>query len=177
VLSAELRGLSGMALDLPPAVLFDDVLDAFFARMDAIIRQFGGAIDSIVGDTLLAIFTRPEQASDDAVGAAIHMRESAVQLGAHWRASLGIGAGSLDIGIARGEAAIGLLSMSRGTSYAVGPVVNVATRLRDLARGEILVSGDVAGLLHDQAFSMRALQPLRLPNGVIQPIFQVSAKP
>ena len=105
------------------------------------------------------------------------MRESAVQLGAHWRANLGIGAGSLDIGIARGEAAIGLLSMSHGTSYAVGPVVSVATRLCELARGEILVAGDVAGQLHDQAFSIRALQPLRLHDGVMQPIFRVSAKP
>ena len=176
-LSAELRGLSSMTLELPPAVLFDDVLDAYFARMDVIIRQNGGDIDSIAGDTLLAIFARPEQAADDAVGAAIQMRESAAQLGAHWRANLGVGAGSLDIGIARGEAAIGPLSMSHGTSRAVGPVVSVATRLRDLARAEILVSGDVAEQLHDQAFFVRALQPLRLRDGAMQPIFRVSAKP
>jgi class 3 adenylate cyclase len=175
-LSAELRGLSSMTLDLPPVVLFDDVLDAYFACMDVIIRQYGGDIDSIAGDTLLAIFARPEQAADDAAGAAIQMRESAAQLGAHWRANLGVSAGSLDIGIARGEAAIGPLSMSHGVSRAVGPVVSVATRLRDLARGEILVSGDVAEQLHNQAFSIRALQPLRLRDGVMQPIFRVSAK-
>ena len=133
-LSAELRGLSSMMLDLPPVVLFDDVLDAYFARMDAIIRQYGGDIDNIAGDTLLAIFARPEHAADDAAGAAIEMRASAAHLGAHWRANLGVSAGSLDIGIARGEAAIGLLSVSHGTSRAVGPVVSVAMRLRDLAR-------------------------------------------
>jgi class 3 adenylate cyclase len=176
-LSAELRGLSSMTLDLPPVVLFDDVLDAYFACMDVIIRQYGGDIDNIAGDTLLAIFARPEQAADDAAGAAIQMRESAAQLGAHWRANLGVSAGSLDIGIARGEAAIGLLSISHGASRAVGPVVSVATRLRELARGEVLVAGDVAGQLHDQAFSIRALGPLRLRDGVLQPIFRVSAKP
>ena len=176
-LSAALHGLSSMALDLPPAVLFDAVLDSYFARMDAIIRQCGGDIDSVAGDTLLAIFARPEQAADDAVGAAIQMRESAAQLGVHWRANLGVGAGSLDIGIARGEAAIGVLSMSHGACRAIGPVVSVATRLRDLARDEILVSGDVAEQLHDQAFSVRALQPLRLHNGVMQSIFHVSTKP
>jgi class 3 adenylate cyclase len=105
------------------------------------------------------------------------MCEAAVQIGAHWRASLGVGASSLDIGIARGEAAIGPLSMSHGACRAVGPVVSVATRLRELARGEILVSGDVAGRLHDQAFSIRALQPLRLHDGAMQPIFHVGAKP
>jgi len=176
-LSAELRGLSSMTLDLPPAVLFDDVLDAYFARMDVIIRQYSGDIDSIAGDTLLAIFARSEQAADDAAGAAIQMRESAAQLGAHWRANLGVSAGSLDIGIACGEAVIGPLSMSHGASRAVGPVVSVATRLRDLARGEILVAGDIAEQLHDQTFSIRALQPLRLRDGVMQPIFRVSAKP
>jgi class 3 adenylate cyclase len=175
-LSAELRGLSNMTLELPPAVLFDDVLDAYFARMDIIIHQHGGEIDSIGGDTLLAIFARPEQAADDVVGAAIQMREAAAQLVAHWRASLGVEVGSLDIGIARGEAAIGLLSMSHGVSGAVGPVVSMATRLRDLAGGEILVSGDLAEQLHEQAFSIRALQPLRLRDGVTQPIFRVSAK-
>jgi hypothetical protein len=40
-----------------------------------------------------------------------------------------------------------------------------------------LVSGDVAEQLHDQAFSIRALPPLRMGNGVLQPIFHVSAKP
>lgn len=176
-LSAELRGLSSMMLALPPAVLFDDVLEAYFVRMDAIIRENGGDTDTIAGDTLLAIFARPEQAVDDAVGAAIQMRASAAQLGAHWRASLGVGTGSLDIGIARGEAAIGPLSMIHGTSHAVGPVVNVATRLRDLARAEILVAGDVAEQLQDQAIFVRALQPLRLHSGALQPIFRVSAKP
>ena len=104
------------------------------------------------------------------------MRESAAQLRAYWRANLGVSAGSLNIGIARGEAAIGPLSTSHGISRAVGPVVSVATRLRDLARAEILVSGDVAEQLHDQAFSVRALQPLRLHGGAVQPIFCVSAK-
>ena len=172
-LSAELRGLSRMTLELPPAVLFGDVLDAYFACMDVVIRQHSGDIDSVAGDTLLAIFSRPEQAA----GAAIRMREAAAQLGAHWRETLGVSAGSLDIGIAGGEAAIGPLSLSRGTSRAVGPVVSVAMRLCDLASGEILVAGDIAEQLHDQAFSIRALQPLRLRDGVMQPIFRVSAKP
>jgi class 3 adenylate cyclase len=172
-LSAELRGLSSRALELPPAVLFDDVLDAYFARMDVIIRQHGGDIDSIAGDTLLAIFSHPEHAA----GAAIRMRETAAQLGAHWREILGLSAGSLDIGIAAGEAAIGSLSLSHDTARVVGPVVGVATRLRNLARGEILVAGDVAEQLHDQAFSIRALRPLRLHDGVMQSIYRVSVKP
>jgi class 3 adenylate cyclase len=176
-LSAELRGLSSLTPDLPPAVLFDDVLDAYFARMDGVIRQNGGDIDSVAGDTFLAIFARTEHAADDAVGAAIQMRESAAQLEAYWRANLGVGVGSLDIGIARGEAAIGPFRIGHGASRAVGPVVNVAARLRDLARAEILVSGDVVAQLHDQAFSVRPLQPLRLPDGALQPIFCVNVRP
>ena len=69
--------------------------------------------------------------------------------------------------------------MCPGHSRAIGPVLSVATRLRDLARAEILISGDVADHLHDQddqAFYIRALQPLRLRDGALQPIFCVSAK-
>jgi class 3 adenylate cyclase len=175
-LSAQLRGLARMSLDLPPAVLFDTVLEDYFARMDVIVHQHRGTVDSIAGDTLLAIFACPEQAADDAAAAAIQMRDTAAQQRAHWRATLGVDVGSLDIGIADGDATIGMLGISQGLSRAVGPVVNVAARLRDLARDEILVSGAVAVHLHDQAFSIRSLQPLRLPDGVIQPIFHVRAK-
>jgi len=176
-LAAELRGLTGMATELPPEALFDDVLDAYFTLMVSIIRQHEGDIDSIAGDALLATFSRAEQGADDAARAAIQMRVSAAQLGAQWRAHLGVHAGSLDIGIARGEAVIGSLGLSLGASRAVGPVVGAAMRLRDLARGgEILVSGDIAEHLHDATFAVRALRPLRLPDGATQPIFRVSAK-
>ena len=95
------------------------MLDAYFAGMDMIIRQNGGAMDSIAGDTLLAIFCRPEQAPADAVRAARKCARRRAA-GAHWRAHLGISAGSLDIGIARGEAAIGDLGVSHDSSRAVG---------------------------------------------------------
>src|SRR5690242_6050007 len=100
-----------MVLELPPAVLFDDVLDTYFSRMDAIVRQNDGDIDSITGESLLAIFARPEQAAD-AAGAVIQMRESEAELLAYWRAHLGVSIGSLDVGIAPGHAAIGQLNMS-----------------------------------------------------------------
>lgn len=175
-LAAELRGLTGLAKDLPPETLFDDVLDAYFALMDAIVRHYGGDVDSIAGDTLLATFSDPERGAADAASAALEMRASVAQLAAQWRAGLGVSAGSLDIGIARGEAAVGALSLSPGASRAVGPVVGIATRLRDLARGgEILVSGDVVGEL-GEAFAIRALRPLRLSDGAAQPIFHLSAK-
>src|SRR5512138_3303679 len=121
VLAAELRGLTGMAMDLPPEALFDDVLDAYFTLMVSIIRQHEGDVDSIAGDALLAFFSRSEQAANDAAHAAIQMCASAAQLGAQWRANLGLHAGGLDIGIARGEAAIGALSLSPGVSRAIGP--------------------------------------------------------
>jgi class 3 adenylate cyclase len=176
-LAAELRGLTSMAMELPPEALFDDVLDAYFTLMVAIIRQNEGDVDSIAGDVLLAIFSRAEQGADDAAHAALQMRASAARLDAHWRANLGIHAGSLDIGIACGEAAIGSLSLSPSVSRAVGPAVGAAMRLRDLARGgEILVSGDIAEQLHDNTLAVRALRPLRLPDGATQPIFLVSAK-
>jgi class 3 adenylate cyclase len=175
-LSAELRGLSSMAADLEPEALFDDVIDAYFTLMGSIIRQCSGDIDSIAGDTLLAIFSDSERGADHAARAALQMRVSAAQLGARWRTRLGVDAGSLDIGIARGAAAIGVLSLIPGGRRAVGPVVGAAARLRELARGgEILVSGDVAQQL-GQAFAVRALPPLRLPDGAAQSIFRVSAK-
>jgi class 3 adenylate cyclase len=176
-LSAELRGLTRVADRLTPEALFDDVLNVYFHEMDAIARQHEGEIDSIAGDTLLAIFYRSEQAPANAVRAALAMCAAAQRLGAHWRAQLGIGAGNLDIGIARGTASIGSLSVLQGANHAVGEVIGMAARLRELARGgEILLSSAIAAELDTGAFLIEALHPLWLHEGAPQQIFRVGTR-
>jgi class 3 adenylate cyclase len=176
-LSAKLRGLTALADRLTPEALFNDVLNAYFQAIDEIARQHQGAIDNIAGDTLLAIFSRSEQAAADAVRSALAMRAAVQRLTAHWRAEFGIGVSSLDIGIARGTAAIGGLSVLQGASYAIGEVVGAAARLRELARGgEILLSGTVAAELDASVFSVEALQPLRLLEGAPQQIFRIATR-
>jgi class 3 adenylate cyclase len=176
-LSAKLRGLSAAAGRLTPEALVNNVLNAYFQAIDEIVRQHQGTVDSLAGDTLLAIFSHSEQAATDAVRSALGMRLAAQRLTAHWRAEFGIGTGSLDVGIARGVAAIGGMGVLHGVHYAVGEVVGAAERLRELARGgEILLSSTVAAELEAGVFSIEALQPLRLLEGAPQQIFRISTR-
>jgi class 3 adenylate cyclase len=174
-LSAELHGLIAATAKLTPEALFDDVLNVYFTAMDRIIRSHAGAVDTIAGDTLLAIFRRAEQTPAKAVRAALEMREAAQRLSAHWRTHLRLNAGTLDIGIARGPAVIGGIGVSHNASHAVGDVIGEAARLRELARtGEILVSSAVAeGLDSSAAPTVEPLQPLRLRDGVTRQIFRI----
>ena len=176
-LSARLRGLTTLAGQLTPEALFDDVLNAYFQAIDEIARHYQGAIDSIAGDTLVAIFSRSEQAPADAVRSALAMRVAVQRLAAHWRAEFGTSTRSLDIGIARGAAAIGSLGVFHGSNYVIGEVVGAAARLRELARGgEILLSDTVAAELDAGVFSIEALQPLRLLEGAPQQIFRIGTR-
>jgi class 3 adenylate cyclase len=175
-LSAELRGLTAAGAQIAPDVFFDEILRIYFGTMADVVQHYGGSVDSIAGDTLLAIFGA-EDGSALAGRAAIAIQVAAQRLRARWREQLGVEAGSVDIGIARGPAIIGTLGVSGAAGHVVGDVVGQATRLRELARGgETLVAAAVvAALIPDGAFTVEALPPLRLGGSVPQPLFLISA--
>jgi class 3 adenylate cyclase len=175
-LSAELRGLADAGARLAAEVFFDEVIRTFFQRMADIIRRHAGTVDTIAGDMLLAIF--PGDQARAAVDAAIDMQDSTQRLRAHWSDRLGAGVGGLDVGIAGGPAVVGRIGVSRAAGQVVGEVVGRAARLRELARGEILVSDTVAAALSaDDLLTILPLPPLRLGSNQPEQIFQVGRSP
>jgi adenylate cyclase len=95
------------------------------------------------------------------VRTAVEMRERFATLAAGWRKrgyELGLG-----VGIATGYATIGRIGFEGRYDYAaIGTVVNLASRLSDVAgAGEILVSQGVHAAVEDRAVTETA-QELRL---------------
>ena len=139
VLFADLVGFTTLAEHRDPETV-KRLVDSCFQLLIDDITAFGGRVDKILGDGILALFGAPVAHEDDAeraVRAALRMQATL----AHFVANSGL-SGSSDIrmrvGINTGEVLVGTIA---GTEYtAMGDVVNTASRLQSGAPpGGILV--------------------------------------
>lgn len=132
VLFADLVGFTTLSEHLDPEQV-KRLIDSCFERMVTVIADFGGRVDKLLGDGMLALFGAPVAHEDDAeraVRAAIRMHEVlAAVVGDDLQ---------MRIGIMTGEVLVGTLA---GTDYtAMGDVVNTASRLQSAAPpGGVLV--------------------------------------
>lgn len=149
VVFADLVGFTALAEHLDPERT-KRLVDSCFERLVADIEEFGGEVDKILGDAIIALFGAPVAHEDDAeraVRAALRMQES---LAAHVRDNdLGIEAPiRMRIGINTGEVVVGTVA---GADYtAMGDVVNTASRLQAAAPpGGVLVGEATYAATHE----------------------------
>ena len=113
------------------------LIDECFAELCNDVTAFGGRVDKIVGDAVVALFGAPVAHEDDAeraVRAALRMQETLARL----RREAAIDA-QLRVGVNTGEVVVGALRAG-GDYTALGDAVNTAHRLQTLAEpDEILV--------------------------------------
>jgi class 3 adenylate cyclase/tetratricopeptide (TPR) repeat protein len=113
------------------------LVDRCFQLLVADVVSFGGRVDKIIGDAILALFGAPIAHEDDAeraVRAALRMQQTVTERSAELD-----GAVRLRIGVNTGEVLVGALQAG-GDYTAMGDVVNTANRLQTAARpGEVLV--------------------------------------
>ncbi|MEC7672495.1 MAG: adenylate/guanylate cyclase domain-containing protein [Actinomycetota bacterium] len=136
VLFADIVGFTGLSEDRDPEQV-KNLVDSCFARLADDITSFGGRVDKVVGDAIVALFGAPIAHEDDAeraVRAALRMQETVGRLDV----DDGVGI-RLRIGINTGEVLVG--AMTAGDDYtAMGDVVNTASRLQTAAEpGTVLV--------------------------------------
>lgn len=150
VLFADLVGYTALSEHLDPERV-KRLIDAAFERLIADITSFGGRIDKVLGDGILALFGAPVAHEDDAdrsIRAALEMHESLRRF-VHDHGDLD-GPLQLRIGVNTGEVLVGAVS---GTAdyTAMGDVVNVASRLQTLAPpGGIYIGDSTASLASDE---------------------------
>ncbi|WP_195210356.1 adenylate/guanylate cyclase domain-containing protein [Actinomarinicola tropica] len=136
VLFADLVGFTGLSEKRDPEQVKLLVDDCFEALVED-IRSFGGRVDKIVGDAIVALFGAPVAHEDDperAVRAALQMqgtlRSRAERLGARLQMRIGVNTGEVLVGALR----------AGGDYTAMGDVVNTASRLQTAAEpGQVLV--------------------------------------
>ncbi len=147
VLFCDLSGFTDLSNRLDPEAT-GAILEAFFEIADGTIARHGGTVDKHIGDCVMALFGAPVAHADDAlraVAAAVEVRQGVERL-AEERRLPGVGVHS---GVANGMVMAAPSGSGIRRDYTViGPSVNLAARLCDVAEaGEILVSGDLVGVL------------------------------
>lgn len=136
VLFADIVGFTTLSERLDPERV-KDLVDRCFDRLAVDVTSFGGQVDKIVGDAMVALFGAPTAHEDDAeraVRAALRMQhtmcEEASEIGQDLQIRIGVNTGEVLVGAMR----------AAGSITAMGDVVNTASRLQTAAQpGEVLV--------------------------------------
>ena len=136
VLFADLVGFTTFSETADPEHV-KTLIDRCFERFAADVGTYGGQVDKIVGDAMVALFGAPVAHEDDAeraVRTALQMQRTLAEL----REVHQIGA-EMRVGVNTGEVLVGALRAG-GDYTALGDVVNTASRLQTVARpGRVLV--------------------------------------
>jgi class 3 adenylate cyclase/tetratricopeptide (TPR) repeat protein len=158
VLFADLVGFTSFAETMDPEQV-KNLVDGCFELLVSDVTQFGGRVDKIVGDAIIALFGAPVAHEDDAeraVRAALRM-QATVQAHARDR---GVDI-RMRVGVNTGEVLVGALRAG-GDYTAMGDVVNVASRLQSGAPPGGVVVGASTHDATDQAIRYRALGPVEV---------------
>jgi len=150
VLFGDLVGFTSLSEHLDPEQV-KRLVDACFQLLVEDINVFGGTVDKIVGDGIVALFGVPVAHEDDAeraVRAGLRMQDTLANFAAARMSSIrkqGDSPLQMRIGINTGVALVGTVA---GSDYtAMGDVVNTAARLQTLAPpGRVLVGETTHGL-------------------------------
>lgn len=143
ILLSDIRGFSEISESYAPRDVVT-LLNRYFDCMGEIITHYGGHIDKLMGDSILALFGIPEPKISDvenAIACAVEMQLAMTDLN---KASEAMGMPALFMGIAlnTGTVVFGDLGSKHYNEYTViGDEVNLASRIEaHCLRGQILIS-------------------------------------
>ncbi|MDQ1712161.1 MAG: hypothetical protein QOE45_1611, partial [Frankiaceae bacterium] len=167
VLFGDLSDFTAWAEDLDPERV-KVVTDRMLTALAQAVQAYGGHVDKLTGDGIMAVFGAPVAHEDDperAVRAAVRMQAAVRRLVAD-EAGGGTRLG-LRVGLNTGEV---LAGMQGALAYTVvGDTVNTASRLSDAAGVGVVLAGRATAAATMEAASWRAPAPLRL-KGKREPV-------
>lgn len=148
----DLRGFTAFSARAEPEAIMR-LLEDYHTAIGAVVTKHEATITSYTGDGIMVLVNAPLPCPDPAhraVTMAIEMQQSVQGCAQRWRTSgytVGFG-----IGLAMGEATIGRIGHESRLDYAaIGPVVNLASRLCAEARdNQILIDSVAASAVNDR---------------------------
>jgi signal transduction histidine kinase/class 3 adenylate cyclase len=156
-----------------------ELLNEYLAEMTQAIFDNGGTVDKFMGDAILALFGAPEELTPNeqvrrAIAAARQMYSSLNKLNQRWQEQ-GINQVQFRCGIHQGTAVVGMFGSADRADYtAIGPSVNIASRIQEAAEPNcILVSAAVADYLDEEEITK--FSPLKL-KGVDETVLTFALK-
>lgn len=155
VLFADLQGFTTFSEQHSPGEINEMLNEYFASAVPPVVERFGGQVDRIVGDALMATFNTRGDQPDHAVRAA--RAALAIQRVTGDVARQHPGWPRFRVGVNTGEAVVGVLGTAGGRTFtAIGDAVNLAARLE----GAAPVGGVVIGAETARRLPMAQLEPM-----------------
>ena len=136
VLFADLKGSMELIADRDPEEA-RKLLDPVLEHMCDAVEKYGGTVNHLMGDGIMALFGAPISWEDHAVRAcyaALSMQDLVRHYGDDIQREFGAPI-QIRVGLHSGEVALNVSGHGLYTSYtAVGPVVHIAARMEQMAR-------------------------------------------
>ncbi|MGZ4726938.1 MAG: adenylate/guanylate cyclase domain-containing protein [Acidimicrobiales bacterium] len=158
VVFADLVGFTSLSESADPEQI-KNLVDTCFELLVRDVTSFGGKVDKIVGDAIIALFGAPVAHEDDAeraVRAALRMQETLAAYRAEVAAEVPV---QVRIGVNTGEVLVGALRAG-GDYTAMGDVVNTAQRLQVAALPGGVVVGPSTYAATREVIAYRSLGPV-----------------
>ncbi len=169
VLFADLTGFTELSERLDPEEV-KGIVDRAFEGLAELVTLYGGGVDKVVGDEIMAVFGAPQAHEDDperAVRCALEMQRQLRTYSHQLERDRGVKFG-MRIGVNSGEVIAGLVGGVDAYSV-MGDTVNAAKRIETAAEsGQILV-GEKTYLATAGAIEYRALPPI-VAKGKAEPL-------
>ena len=171
VLFADIRGSTALIEALDPELAMG-LLDPAIAAMAHAVQRFGGTVNRIQGDGLMALFGAPAASEDHAARACLAGQAILAAVAAQVSATLPNGLDSaleVRVGIHSGEVVIRSVGLDPSDYDAVGVTVHLAHRIEQRAEpGSVCLSARTALLAHGTV----DLEPLgeHVMPGIVGPV-------
>jgi adenylate cyclase len=167
ILFADLQGFTSFSEAHTPQEVTTMLNEYFTSAIPPVVKRFGGEVDRIIGDALMATFNirgdQPDHALQAARAALAIQRATAEVAHAHpnWP--------RFRVGVNTGDAAVGLLGTAGGRTYtAIGDAVNLAARLQGAAPvGGVVIGAETARRL--PSVSLEPMGPIQV-KGKTEPV-------
>jgi class 3 adenylate cyclase len=148
-IECDLRGFTSFSESAAPEEV-TELLEQYYAAIGEAVNEFGGTIKDYAGDGVLILVGAPTPYPDHArraISIAFRIRERVIQLLSRWQ-DMGLEL-SVGVGLASGYVTVGAIGGAERLEYvAVGPAVNLASRLCQQAKSEsILVDSRTVSLV------------------------------
>ncbi len=147
-IECDLRGFTAFSESVAPEEVVD-LLERYYSAIGEAVGEHGGTIKDYSGDGVLVLVGAPVPYPDHARRAVLiasSIRERVTKILSAWK-NLGLEL-QVGVGLAGGYVTVGAIGGAERLEYvAVGPAVNLASRLCERAAGNILVDQRVVSLL------------------------------
>ncbi|MBW1786569.1 MAG: AAA family ATPase [Deltaproteobacteria bacterium] len=170
VIFSDLSGYTAMSARLDPEEV-KDIMSRIFGEIARIVAGYEGFIERFLGDAVMVLFGVPKILEDAAVRAirtSMEIHDAVKRMSPGLEKKVGQPL-FMHTGINTGLVVTGDTAGETGTHGVTGDTINLASRLKDLAKPDQILVGRETYLQAEGFFSFEALEPMRV-KGLRQPI-------